>query len=315
MITNDTLATNKYSVPYVSRITDDDQALLELTQQKFRPQSYYYEDSWGYILQSTRYGGFKWYDPTNGSLIFFGKKSMSDDTLVVPCFFAEPEYLIYVLKKICNNRAILKNINKIDTNKFLSLGFREYNELEAWDNFTKYDDQTYPQSIVDLKLVTELKGKIYHHLRKTLRKEIHAAIYKYNDEYYNDVLNIFAMKDGYTFYDKEKIHGMYYSSHEMYVTANIDKYVIIDILSNNVLGFTAISRISNDNAAFVALLFKPTIKYASVWGIYKTLEETYKRGYKTVNFGGSESEGTDTFVKRNFHPILQIEKVHLIFEL
>ena len=308
---------NEEVLPFVSQITEADKELLKKTVLQFRPDSNYYEDSWGYIIQSTRYGGFKWYDKKNGSLLFFGRKSDSESTIVVPCFFAEPKYLSKVIetiqKALQTQKTILKNINPDQVQKFVSCGFRPYKPNEAWGIEAPLDDQTYPQSIVRLKSVVELQGKAYHNLRKTLRKDAHAIIREYKDEDLKSVLKVFASRDTNILGYKHSKHGVFYVSHVMYPTADIDKFVIIDKATDEIVGFTATSEINPTHAAFVALLFKPELKVTSIWGIYQTMVLICKKGYETVNFGGSESEGTDTFVKRNFHPYKQIAKTHLVY--
>ncbi|MGH7203204.1 MAG: hypothetical protein ACREHC_02035 [Candidatus Levyibacteriota bacterium] len=304
--------------PFISAITEADKTLLEQTVSKFRPTSDNYEDSWGYVIQATRYGGFKWYDKKNGYLIFFGRKSDSESTIVVPSFFAEPKYLRTVISTIQaslkTQRTILKNINPSDIKTFARHGFRPYKNTEAWGIEARYDDQTYPQNIVDLKQVIDLKGKGYHNLRKILRKDANAIIRKYSDKDLKGVLKVFSSRDKSLLAHPLSGHGVFYLSHVMYPMADVDKYVILNKTTGEIIGFTAISKITPRNAAYVALLFKTECKIASIWGIYKTMVEIYNKGYDHINFGGSESEGTDTFVGRNFQPIRQIKKTHLIYD-
>lgn len=121
--------------PYISEISAADKVLLNNAVQQVRPESKYYEDSWGYIIQATRYGQCKWYDPITDSLIFFGRKTTSPE-LVVSVFFASPEYLKSVLKKLLQalniHQAILKNANPENISDFLPYGFRQYRAEECW---------------------------------------------------------------------------------------------------------------------------------------------------------------------------------------
>src|SRR5258708_36746953 len=89
-----------------SKIVPADRELLYNAVIKFRPNSKNYEDSWGYVIQATRYHGFKVYDPKTGSLIFFGNKAPHDKTLVVPTFCAKPEYLHQVVRRIQIERKV-----------------------------------------------------------------------------------------------------------------------------------------------------------------------------------------------------------------
>src|SRR5215469_14134963 len=114
----------------LSNIIATDKKLLEKTVRQFRPNSKNYEDSWGYVIQATRYGGFKWHDDKTGSLIFFGRKSESDSTLVIPTFFAEPGYLAFAIDKVETAlqtfHTIVKNINAGETGAYTRHGFRRY---------------------------------------------------------------------------------------------------------------------------------------------------------------------------------------------
>jgi hypothetical protein len=99
----------------------------------------------------------------------------------------------------------------------------------------------------------------------------------------------------------------------MYATADIDKYVILDKTSGEIIGFTATSNISPKTTAYVASIFKPGVKVASVWGIYQTLLIKYQEKFEFANLGGCETEGTYNFMRRTFRPVERIEKVHLIY--
>ncbi len=90
----------------------------------------------------------------------------NDSTIVVPSFFAELEYLRDAINKVQHalhtSKTVLKNVDPKKVKAFIPYGFRPYNKNEAWCSDARFDDQTFPQSIVDLKKVTEHKGKRYH---------------------------------------------------------------------------------------------------------------------------------------------------------
>ena len=165
-----------YELQKVSPLTPQDKELFQKTILKFRPLTNHYEDSWGYIIQATRYGGFKWYDKRTGSLILFGRKSKEDNILVVPNFIAKISYLKDVLNKIMEqeniSKVIIKNVNPLDKLLFLAQGFREYKDDESWDKYAPYDDQTFPQLVIDLNRLAVPKGRQYRNLRTALRKPV-----------------------------------------------------------------------------------------------------------------------------------------------
>lgn len=305
--------------PNLSLLTTYDKALFQETVLKFRPISNYYEDSWGYIIQATRYGGFKWYNKNTGSLILFCRKSSTDNTLVVPNFFAKMPYLKKVLHQILEiehgNKVIFKNIDPSHKKAFISKGFREYKHSEYWDKFAKFDDQTYPQLVIDLHKLAVHKGRPYRNLRTALRKRPNVIFREYKDIDKDQVLNIFALRDGIKNNTFSKEEGMYYASHAMYPDANIDKFVIVENITNEILGFIAASDISTRNTTLVASIFKPGVKVESIWGMYQAMLVKHQEGFRQINIGGFETEGTYNFLRRSFRPVQQIERTHLLYSL
>jgi hypothetical protein len=304
---------NSPSFSFISTIQPTDKKLLELTVKYFKPSSQNYEDSWGYIIQATRYGGFKWYDPNNGSLVFFGRKSQTNPTLIVVNYFADPTYLakvIKTMKKVTRApQVILKNINTEDVPTLLEFNFQEYQPHDFWADDARFDDQTYPQLVSDLESVVKMKGKIYHQLRKALRKDAHATIRKYKNTDKEAVTEIFKLKDLHS-----NSNNAYYASHIMYPDASLNKFTITDSRTNKIIGFTATSDITITTTALVSLIFMPGVKTASIWGIYQTLLLNYAKGIKYVNFGGCEYEGSYIFRTRTFRPVKKIQKTHLLYK-
>lgn len=304
---------------YLKKITATDKELLRRTVLLVRPNSINYEDSWGYIIQATRHGGFKWHDPQTGSLIFFGKKSVINPTLVIPSFFAEPKYLSYVINLVQKTtgalQTVLKNINIEDVKNYLAYGFRPYKKNEGWCKEARFDDQTYPQLVIDLEKLAKKRGKTYKKLRTALNKKPNIVIREYHENDKNDVFDIFALKDRESQKPFKKANGMYLSSHAMYPASNIDKFVIIDNITGKIIGFTATSDITSQNTTLVASLFKPGFKIASVWGIYKTLMIKYYQGFQKINLGGCETIGSYNFMRRTFQPVNKLKKTHLVYNL
>lgn len=311
-------AKNHFPFTQISRITPADKKLLLKAVLLFRPGSKNYEDSWGYIIQSTRYGGFKWFDEKTGSLIFFGRKAKEDPTLVVPTFFAEPGYLAFAIDKVelalQTFHTIVKNINAGETGAYTRHGFRRYQKYERWCDEARFDDQTYPQLVLDLKKTLEAKGVRFQNLRTMLNKKPNVFLRKYSEKDKNKVLTLLALKDGNSLNGPKKLKGMYYVSHAMYPEAPIEKFVIINKDTKQLLGFTATSDISSSNTALVASIFKPGIKIESIWGIYNTLQIKLQQGFARINLGGNETKGPYNFMKEKFRPVKELRKTHLVFD-
>lgn len=304
----------------VSPLTSQDKELFQKTILKFRPLTNHYEDSWGYIIQATRYDGFKWYDKRTGSLVLFGKKSRRDDTLVVPNFIGKISYLKDVLNKVLEqeniSKAIIKNVNPLDKLLFLAQGFREYNDDEYWSKYAPYDDQTFPQLVIDLNRLAVPKGRQYRNLRTALRKPLALDFRKYKSSDKEEVLILFSLRDGNNsknISQEARENGMYYVSHAMYPDASLDKMVFIDRKTNKIIGFIASSDISKRNTCLVASIFKPTVNTESVWGIYQSMLLKYQQGFQQINIGGVETSGTFHFLRRYFRPVEQIAKTHLVY--
>jgi hypothetical protein len=312
-----TYSDHRFPFPDLSKITPSDKKLLLQAVLQFRPGSKNYEDSWGYVIQATRYGGFKWYDAKTGFLIFFGKKSGSDSTLVVPTFFAEPEYLAFIISKVevalKAEHTIVKNVNAGETGSFTRYGFRRYKKNESWCAEARFDDQTFPQVVIDLKKTIEAKGTRYQNLRTTLNKKPNMVIRKFHETDHDAVLELFALKDGNSKDSSEKLKGMYYASHAMYPKAALKKFVIIDKETNELIGFTTTSDISSANTALVAAIFRPGVKIASTWGIYNTLQIKLQEGFVRINLGGNETKGPYNFMREKFRPVKELKKTHLVY--
>ena len=304
---------------FIQNITSADKTILQKTLSHWRPQSKNYEDSWGYIIQATRNMGGRWYDPATQSLVFFGRKPLDKSTLVISNFFAEPKHLKSIIEELCStlniSQTVLKNINPQDIKKFTPYGFREYYDNEQWDDFSRFDDQTYPQLMIDLQKVKESKGLGYAYLRKIIHKNSRAHIRPYKGSDREGVFAIFTALDGTTAKSYiEQSQGMYYNSHSMYPSAGLDKYVVIDEAINEIVGFTATSTITTKTAAFAALIFKPNAEVSPVWGAYQVLLMLYQKGFQQINVGGSETEGTYFFKHRTFRPVEELQKTHLVYE-
>lgn len=302
---------------FIHTITSADKAILQQARSYWRPQSKNHEDSWGYIIQATRNMGGRWYDPVTQSLVFFGRKPLDNNTLVIPNFFAEPEHLKSIIEELQLtfnvSKTVLKNINPQDIEKFTPYGFWQYYANEQWDDFSRFDDQTYPQLVIDLKVLAEKKGPGYGELRRCLHKVSFTSIRSYNDKDRDAVLSIFKEKDADKFLPKQ-FWGMYYESHKMFPDADIEKFVITDKKTDKVLGFTATSDISSTTSAMVAGIFAPGIKLESVWGLYSTLLIKHQQGFKFANVGGFETKETYNFVRRAFRPVEELQRIHLVYE-
>src|SRR6266851_5200788 len=305
----------EYFSEFLEEISEKDRRLLRTVVQMYAPRSQAFEHSWGYVIQATRYGKLRWHDPRTNSLIFFGRKSSEDHTLVVPIFFADPSYLattLRVVQKITGaSQTILKNIDPKDINKYFPYGFRPYTDNENWDPEARFDDQTFPQLLVDLNAVIKSKGSDYRKLRKYLRRGHKYQIRPYQKRDQEAVLNLLALKDGLSENTGITLSRKFTVSHDMYPLSDTDKFVIED--NKGIVGFTVTSDISSACTAFCAGIFLPSKPELAPWGLYHTMELKYSQGFEVVNLGGSETQGTMEFKRQLFRPMRELPRTHLIF--
>lgn len=291
---------------YISKLNEQDKNLLEEMVRDIRPASKAYEDSWGYIIQATRYNGFKLWDFDSKTLIFFSRKPEDEKTLVVPNFFAKPDSLIKVFPKVIAlkhcNKIVLKNIDSRNVERFLRLGFRQYAQNENWDKFTKYDDQTYPQPIVNITQAIKMMGNKYRNLRNQVRRNGIYQLRSFNDSDLQEVLTIL----------KRKEKGKYFDSHVMYPTADLEKFVVT--FNNVIEGFIAVSSISSATFALNASIILSKHRGVGVWASYQVFLKKKLEGFKYVNLGGSENPGTYTFKEWNYKPSTYLNRTHLVYE-
>ena len=300
----------------IDQIFPEDRLLLSRAAAIYHPQSLFYEDSWGYVMQATRYQGFKYYNADSDLLIFGGYKSPQDRTISVPVFFGDHRDVVKVLNTISqerNCRIILKNVSPSDVDSLCRYGLRKYTDGESWSPEAIYDDQTYPQVIVDLNELIPCHGRAYHKLTNLLNRVNLSGGYEmlpYSSTHKSEVINLIEEKD----HQCSCNSNPYWEAHKMYLedVEDSNRYVITE--DGYVKGFIVTSSISSTATALCAALFRCGSKKDSAWGMYHVLVQEFQNGFKYANLGGSETVGVFEFKRQTFKPSMLIERTHLVWE-
>lgn len=304
-----------------SRIAPTDRVSLRDLIHQHRPNTTFYEDSWGYIIQATRHGGFKLSQSRGDFVAFFAYKSRERDTLVVPSFFGSAAQLAQAARLACAKYGlpvVLKNIAPCNAPSFRAYGFRGYENGEMWSPEAPFDDQTFPQVLVELGGLVHCQGGNYRKLRNVLNRQPCFELHPYLDTHREAVIELLRRKDRTA---RAGSGGLYVQSHEVYLDGaahGLDRYVVVG--NDRVRGFLAMSAITGDTVALCAAIFeegfKETegIKELTPWGIYMALSEKHREGYRFANLGGSESCGTFEFKRQTFNPSMLIHRTHLVWD-
>ncbi|MCA9485395.1 MAG: hypothetical protein KC506_00960, partial [Nanoarchaeota archaeon] len=152
-----------------SRITQQDEETFRQKTQEQRPKrNKDFKDSWAYIVQASRNLPYK--IETQGGLFFLGAKE-DESAIVIPNYFAtnkEVGKTALEIQEITGLPVVLKNVNPIHVKDLEEEGFRGYLRGEEWSDESHYDDQTFPEQVVNIEELIRLRGNNYDCLRQEL---------------------------------------------------------------------------------------------------------------------------------------------------
>lgn len=140
----------------------------------FYPETIDFELNIGYIEQATRSGCFVASD--ENSIIFCSIRPKDEgNQLIIATHFGPTKFVLLAsIADVYSGPIVIKNVNTEEIGLLKKLGFREYRLSEAWDSMTRFDDNTYPEQILNTKNISELTGSVYARLRedfsRTLKK-------------------------------------------------------------------------------------------------------------------------------------------------
>lgn len=280
----------------------------------FKEEKAKYSSSWLYTLRSARddagdlshkflHGNLLFTISKRKGIIYIGKPfGLSEDNI--------DEFLKVIdrLRKSNKEPILIKKL----TQEFID---KIRNEFECRDiskaNSSLYEDEAYPEKIVDLNSLFEPKYKQITK-SKPLRKGVNR--YKNNNGAYDmeclsneDKINadlFFRVLEKVSRKNLEK--KLAFTPLINYITSrkNINCRIILRIyhIENEYHGLYLLEKLSADSLGFYCGL--TSIKYPGVTEYldYLVLKEAFRNGYRWVNFGGSETEGVYRY-NRKFKPL------------
>ncbi len=280
-----------------------------------------FEYSSGYIEQATRnYPRVFYYNENN--MIFYTKKDKSPNTpFVIVCGVGDKKIEAiesFVRKKRGEcNKIIIKNVVGNDHKKLFKSGFEKYGKIEKWNETTKYDDNTYPQIVFNVKNKLDLFGPEYKKIRHTLsrfdrRYNIKILHFQNRDsKNFIRILNKWAKhlanRTGEKIHDLVTANKMYGKQNEKYF-----QYLVYEKRSKKYVGFMSFSIISEKCLAFNCLIndFNYTDSFSKI--LHEGIKIAARLGFSYINLQGSETY--NQFKKKcSFAPDKLLYKRHLIF--
>ncbi|MFH1390852.1 MAG: phosphatidylglycerol lysyltransferase domain-containing protein [Candidatus Diapherotrites archaeon] len=310
----------------VSELTAEDKELFD----KFykNEDSVDFSNSWFYTIQSTIFGAYKYYD--GKTLISFTTKTPEETLFSITAYLGKNALekafdLAKELKKTSKKQVVFKNLTSEQSEKLKKLGCEDYRKGDYWNNFYKYDDDTFPEIIIDLQELVPLKGNDL----KTLRYRVN-SFYKndykvedYSAKYSKDVSEILTdwlelIKDRYKDYLKEdkiilhsaEIHKKFL---ELIDSGKADDYLSkIIFLNKKPVAFAIGYKISSKTfGLYTNVTSNDDVKGLSETIIYELLKEAHEKGYVYANLGGSEFKSLLKY-KDKFKPTKHLQKTHVV---
>ncbi len=299
-----------------------DEALLTFRDlvTKYHNDSCDFEFCNGYILQATR----NYFDSrkfSDGIVIFTKKRGVNNFVIVACAGNNRAKNIFAVVKELFENSGkpvFIKNIGKGLEAELLKLGCRHYRVDEWWDNQSKYDDNSFPEQVLNTKQLTEVDGPSFQSLREERTRfnreyQIEARRWEAcNHEAVENILkkwidNMHRRND----WNKEELRA----SHEMFCNSRNDliHYGVYDSKNNNLIGFLVFSEISSKCLGYNVLV--NDFEYRNLYRILMLEGARIANflGYEYLNVQGSED--TNQYLsKRRLKAEFEIPKEHLIFD-
>lgn len=317
------------ALPNISHIERNDEVLFNdfFSQNK---ETLDYGNSWPYIVQSTFFKGYKYFD--GDTLIAFTLKEPNKLPFVITKALGKAALektilLANKLHKLSNEKVILKNLSDKQFDFFRKNGFSDYPKGDCWNNFYNYDDDSFPETVIQLRPLMDKKGEDYKSLRYHLNhfsKKVGFEIKEYDLSNHlsdaNNVLNYWvnSIKERYPkhlqndpiYLHSVDLHRKYIS--ELPAGKNGQHYFANILYANNQpAGFALLSKISDKCVGVYSNFCKNSHKGLSETLLYYSLARAYAAGFEFANFGGAEFENLLEF-RYKFNPMTHLQRHHAI---
>jgi hypothetical protein len=225
------------------------------------------------------------------------------------------------LKEISGQQVIFKNLAHQQFTELKMLGCTDYKEGDFWNRHYKYDDDTFPEAVIDLKSLVSLKGKGFKTVRYRIRHFYSHNNYTVSNSAKEGALvvrNWLGMiKERYQDYLKEdpmilhsaEIHAKFA---EMMNSGNSEECLAKIIHVNGIPKALAIAcRILDACIGLYTNVTTDNTKGLSEAIVFEILKEAFEQGYLYANLGGSEFESLLKY-KEKFKPVKYIQKTHAV---
>jgi len=322
------LFTDILNIKNVTKITDKDRELFNQFYFKNK-NSFDFSNSWFYAIQSTIFGGYKYFD--GESLIAFTTKSPGETPFAIVQFLGEnSEKKAFKLAKeliaLSGKEVIFKNLTSKQFEIFAKLGCTDYVPGSGWNRNYKYDDDTFPEAIIKLEDLIPLKGRVHKILRYRLNSfyKENYSVENYSKKYSKDADMVIEkwlamIKGRYKDYLKEdkiilhsaQIHRKFLELIDSGAAGN-DFLAKLIFVNGKPLAFSIGYKLSDSAIGlYTNVTSNNSIKGISEAIIFELLKEANVRGYKYANLGGSEFQSLLDY-KKKFEPWQYLQKTHAV---
>ncbi len=308
-------------VENISRLSAEDKALFEDLLKRGRQNPLDYSNCWEYLIQSTFFDSFKFWDGKN-FVAFTVHRPNSLPFVITKAVGSNPRAAIlqvaHLLREISGEKVIVKNLSEYDFEFLEKNGFEDYREPEGWNKFCRYDDDTFPEPVIDLAKTLSLKGKKLKLLRYRLRRlkqplevKLYDPLRDFSDakivldKWSKDIAKRFSQVIKQ---DKIFLHSV--DLHRKFMENNGGKSLLF-YLNGRPVGFSLIAPISHEAVAVYSIMCDNEIEGLSETVYYETMKKAFEAGYKYCNLGGSEFESLHNY-KLKFAPFTFVRKRHAV---
>ncbi len=286
-----------------------------------------YTNSWGYIIQSTFFGGFM--QKESGSKVLVTTRYPNKPPFVVVKHFGGLEGVVETANELVrqtNEKVVVKNVGKEELSFLEENGFCAYREGDCWSQLYKFDDDTYPRPVVELEALCSLEGKTLKTLRYFMtrfRKNHSVKILPYSPLLFKEAVLVHGLwSDDFkrrfsetAFKDPLVLHSV--GLHRAYIDSIYsscdEKKVFSYVLyaDGRPVGFSLAEKISKEAVALYCNISSNEFVGLNETLVFETLKRAFEKGFEYGNLGGSEFMSLHNF-KRKFAPFAFEEKTHAV---
>lgn len=300
--------------------------LLRLGQKNHHPDTLDFQYSPGYLAQATRNGRNN-YVSSDGAVIYTHlNPDPSSQYVIVASAGKDRDKAIAkaarILAKSSGQDVIVKNVGL--ESRLSEPGFEDYREDESWDEYSKYDDNTFPQQVIDTYSYS-LEGSQFAKLREQIGRfdrdhlvmdiliggHPNPRVEMAGTGYFKSLLRIWAQQMA----ERKGLDAdEFIRTNEMFGPENRKflHYSFSDLDSNKPFGALTFSEISQHCLGLNAVINDFSFNNSSRYLTHRAILLAKDLGYRHLNLQGSEDENQHRS-KRKFRAPIEIPKKHLVF--